>query len=39
MQNPLFDKTFLFYGKSIRKEKGTIKEKHRAEGKGTESVL
>jgi hypothetical protein len=34
-----FDKTFLFYGKSIRKEKGTVKEKHRAEGKGTKGVF
>jgi len=30
-----FDKTFLFEGKSIRKEKGTVKEKNKAKGKGT----
>jgi hypothetical protein len=34
-----FDKTFLFYGKSIRKAKGTVKEKHRAEGKGPKEVF
>jgi hypothetical protein len=30
----LFDKTFLFDRKSIKQEKGRIKEKNRAEGEG-----
>jgi hypothetical protein len=29
-----FDKNFLFDGKSIRKEKGMVKDKNRAEGRG-----
>jgi hypothetical protein len=32
-----FDKKFLFDGKSIRNEKGTVKEKNRAKGKGAEA--
>jgi len=33
-----FDKNLLFNGKSIRKEKGTVKEKKRAKGKETKGI-
>ncbi|MBI4764456.1 MAG: hypothetical protein HY787_07620 [Deltaproteobacteria bacterium] len=34
-----FDKTFLFDVKSTRKEKGAVKEKNRAKGKGMGGVI
>jgi len=34
----IFDKNLLFNGKSIRKEKGTVKEKKRAKGKQTKGI-
>jgi len=42
LDSPVFawrTKNFLFDGKSIRKEKGTVKEKNRAEGRETEGVF
>jgi len=35
----LFNTNFLFDGQSISKEKDTVKEKNRAEGKGMEGVF
>ena len=35
----IIEKNLLFGGKSIRKEKGTVKEKNRAKGKETKGGL
>jgi len=34
-----FDKNFIFDGRTIREEKGTVKKKKRANGKETEGVF